>query len=127
MRIYRTHGAMPAHVIVKRTSPPIIYWIAKIQEFPGPMMTKTDIMGYRGRGGDKGGHSMLKVVAGAIAGAMVASGLFLVIATISLGTGHLQILPACQYEDGNPNGKPCVWTDPDTGNTYVLDGSEYRN
>ncbi|MDV3129088.1 hypothetical protein M1247_29575 [Mycobacterium sp. 21AC1] len=36
-------------------------------------------------------------------------------------------LPACQYEDGNPDGQPCMWTSPRTGKTYYNDGSEYRN
>jgi len=35
-------------------------------------------------------------------------------------------IPACQYEDGNPDGKPCFWTDPDTGDEYYQDGSNYR-
>lgn len=35
--------------------------------------------------------------------------------------------PACQYEDGNPDGKPCIWTDPNTGVQMYSDSSEYRN
>lgn len=36
-------------------------------------------------------------------------------------------LVRCQYEDGNPDGLPCVWTDPDTGDLYYNDGSNYRD
>jgi hypothetical protein len=32
----------------------------------------------------------------------------------------------CQFEDGNPDGSPCVWTDPGTGATYDVDSSNYR-
>lgn len=35
-------------------------------------------------------------------------------------------LGACAYEDGNPDGTPCVWTDPDTGTTYLVDSTNYR-
>lgn len=35
-------------------------------------------------------------------------------------------LPVCLYEDGNPDGLPCVWTDPDTGNAYVVVSESYR-
>lgn len=40
---------------------------------------------------------------------------------------HGTALAACLYEDGNPDGLPCNWTDPDTGRVYQVDGSEYRN
>ena len=33
----------------------------------------------------------------------------------------------CFYEDGNPDGNACVWTDPDTGAVMWVDSSEYRN
>lgn len=36
-------------------------------------------------------------------------------------------LPTCRYEDGNPDGMPCVWTDPDTGNKYVNSSKNYRD
>ncbi|WP_100514447.1 hypothetical protein [Mycobacteroides abscessus] len=36
-------------------------------------------------------------------------------------------LPVCQYEDGNTDGKPCNWTDPDTGTVYYVGSSNYRN
>lgn len=35
-------------------------------------------------------------------------------------------LPACQYEDGNPDGLPCTWTDPGTGRQLYVDSSNYR-
>lgn len=35
-------------------------------------------------------------------------------------------LPVCEYEDGNANGTPCNWTDPDTGTVYYVDSSNYR-
>lgn len=35
-------------------------------------------------------------------------------------------LSGCDYEDGNPDGRPCLWLDPDTGRAYVNDGSNYR-
>lgn len=37
-----------------------------------------------------------------------------------------QSLPTCEYEDGNTNGMPCNWTDPDTGTAYLVDSSNYR-
>lgn len=35
-------------------------------------------------------------------------------------------LPACQFEDGNPDGQPCTWTDPDTGRAFYVDPANYR-
>lgn len=35
-------------------------------------------------------------------------------------------LPACQFEDGSPNGQPCIWTDPDTGRQFYVDSEGYR-
>lgn len=32
----------------------------------------------------------------------------------------------CAYEDGNPDGRPCVWVDPDSGNAYLNDSANYR-
>lgn len=32
----------------------------------------------------------------------------------------------CQYEDGNPDGVPCTWTDPDTGTRYWVSSENYR-
>lgn len=33
--------------------------------------------------------------------------------------------PQCRNEDGNPNGWPCLWTDPDTGDLYFVSSREY--
>ncbi|QFG10455.1 hypothetical protein KIV65_gp12 [Mycobacterium phage Anthony] len=35
-------------------------------------------------------------------------------------------MPPCLYEDGNPDGYECLWTDPDTGSTYYVDSANYR-
>lgn len=35
-------------------------------------------------------------------------------------------LPSCPYEDGNPLGLPCEWTDPDTGTRYYTPSDNYR-
>lgn len=34
--------------------------------------------------------------------------------------------PQCTYEDGNPDGTACIWTDPDTGTPYPVDSENYR-
>lgn len=34
-------------------------------------------------------------------------------------------LPACTYEDGNPDGSACTWFDPDTGNGYYVGSDNY--
>lgn len=33
----------------------------------------------------------------------------------------------CEEEDGNPDGTPCIFIDPDTRDLYYNDGSNYRN
>lgn len=35
-------------------------------------------------------------------------------------------LPACQYEDGNVDGQPCAWIDPDTGRQFYVTSENYR-
>lgn len=35
-------------------------------------------------------------------------------------------LPTCVEEDGNTDGKPCWWTDPDTGTRYYVTSENYR-
>lgn len=60
----------------------------------------------------------------------------LAIATLTVGAfwvglptaveAHAQPLPVCQYEDGNTDGKPCNWTDPDTGTVYYIGSENYR-
>lgn len=42
-----------------------------------------------------------------------------------VGTHDHEQLPACQFEDGNPDGSTCTWTDKDTGKTYTVDSSNY--
>lgn len=37
-----------------------------------------------------------------------------------------QPLSTCEYEDGNTNGMPCNWIDPDTGTAYLVDSFNYR-
>lgn len=37
-----------------------------------------------------------------------------------------QSLPTCEYEDGNTDGMPCNWTDPDTGTVYRVSSENYR-
>jgi hypothetical protein len=32
----------------------------------------------------------------------------------------------CAFEDGNTDGAPCWWTDPNTGTAYWVDSSNYR-
>lgn len=41
----------------------------------------------------------------------------------------LRTLPACRHEDGNPDGQPCLWTDPSSGggDVFYVDSGEYRN
>lgn len=36
-------------------------------------------------------------------------------------------LPACQFEDGNPDGSACDWTDPDTGAVFHVESHNYRD
>lgn len=36
-------------------------------------------------------------------------------------------LPGCAFEDGNTDGRPCVWFDPDTGRPYLVDSRDYRS
>ncbi|QZH63423.1 hypothetical protein K1X22_01275 [Mycolicibacterium farcinogenes] len=47
-----------------------------------------------------------------------------------LGAASALATPAaevpCQYEDGNPDGVPCTWTDPDTGTRYWVSSENYR-
>lgn len=33
----------------------------------------------------------------------------------------------CAFEDGNPDGLPCIWLDRDSGLWYLNDGSNYTN
>jgi hypothetical protein len=40
--------------------------------------------------------------------------------------GIMSLVPACAYEDGNPDGMPCLWTDPDTSTRYYVTSENYR-
>lgn len=43
------------------------------------------------------------------------------------GSRHVYVgLPDCEFEDGNPDGEPCLWTSKRTGFTYYVDSSNYR-
>lgn len=33
--------------------------------------------------------------------------------------------PACAFEDGNPDGTACDWTDPDTGTVFHVQAHTY--
>ncbi|WP_131588735.1 hypothetical protein [Mycolicibacterium phlei] len=46
-------------------------------------------------------------------------------ASVVYGSPTTAAVPACIYEDGNPDGLPCIWVDPDTGAQYYNDGSNY--
>ena len=35
-------------------------------------------------------------------------------------------MPVCLFEDGNPDGKTCLWIDPRTGKGYVSLSENYR-
>jgi hypothetical protein len=35
-------------------------------------------------------------------------------------------LPMCQFEDGNADGQPCMWIDPDTGVGFYVASENYR-
>jgi hypothetical protein len=56
-----------------------------------------------------------------------------VLAAVAIAMAHPQspvddtsTMAVCSYEDGNTDGLPCVWTDPDTGARYYVDSSNYR-
>ncbi len=42
------------------------------------------------------------------------------------GIAHAAKIPFCTYEDGNANGKPCMWVDPATGNVFYVTSENYR-
>jgi hypothetical protein len=39
---------------------------------------------------------------------------------------HAPALPPCAHEDGNTDGRPCAWTDPDTGRSFYVTSENYR-
>lgn len=60
----------------------------------------------------------------ALVGAIVGAG---ITAAAYPAAPRYEKLPACVHEDGNPNGKPCWWTDPDTGTRYYVTSENYRS
>lgn len=40
--------------------------------------------------------------------------------------GRTELVPACEYEDGNVDGLPCLWSDPDTGVRFYVTSENYR-
>lgn len=56
---------------------------------------------------------------------LVASAVF--VGSAPIASAQPEPLPACQFEDGNPDGLPCMWTSPRTGLAYYNDGSNYRD
>lgn len=40
--------------------------------------------------------------------------------------GHEVDLAECAEEDGNPDGRPCMWQDPDTARLFYVDSANYR-
>lgn len=53
-------------------------------------------------------------------------GLFGVLRTDATAYAFPGNLSACQHEDGNTDGTPCVWADPDTGQLFYVDSANYR-
>lgn len=45
----------------------------------------------------------------------------------ALGDNGTVITTRCAEEDGNTNGLPCTWIDPDTGDAYNVDSANYRH
>jgi hypothetical protein len=55
--------------------------------------------------------------------AALAGSLALGFATMPHAVAHTEPTTSCQYEDGNPDGTPCRWTDPDTGTQYRVNSA----
>ncbi len=47
-------------------------------------------------------------------------------ATAVLVASPTSAVTPCAYEDGNPDGTQCIWTDPDMGTAYSVDSANYR-
>lgn len=52
--------------------------------------------------------------------------LAVLIAGIALTPTPSHALPACEHEDGNTDGAPCLWFDPDTGTAFYVGFEDYR-
>lgn len=59
------------------------------------------------------------VLAGLVIGALGAA------ATYTAAAPRYEKLPTCTHEDGNTDGRPCWWTDPDTGTRYYVTSENY--
>lgn len=44
---------------------------------------------------------------------------------VALAVECLERAPLCPYEDGDPSGWPCLWSDPGTGAVTYRDSREY--
>jgi hypothetical protein len=62
----------------------------------------------------------------AIAVAGIVAAALGIVAPIASAQTYWLPLPACEFEDGNPDGRPCLWIDPDTGNGYYVESDNYR-
>lgn len=49
------------------------------------------------------------------------------ISDTSSDNGHVWQMPICQAEDGNSDGKPCLWIDPTDGIIWYVSSEEYTN
>lgn len=57
------------------------------------------------------------------AGLLVGVALGISAGTVLAASASAELLAACAEEDGNPDGQPCMWTDPDTGRTFFVDSA----
>lgn len=116
----------PTHHLKTDVPPPIIIRIANRRKFPRPRQ-RNGQLAQMGRGVYRKGHSVSRMTEAALVGAMLGIFAMSALAAIGFKSGHLQLMPACMNEDGNADGKACIWTHPRTGEKYVVDSSEYRH
>ncbi len=64
-------------------------------------------------------------IGGLIVGAIVGVFPGMALGAIAVPAQAHQI-PACVEEDGNPDGLPCMWADPDTGRGFYVTSENYR-
>lgn len=63
-------------------------------------------------------------ITGLVAGAILGAG---IAATVAYAVAPVyEKLPTCVNEDGNPDGKPCWWSDPNTGTKYYVTSENYQ-
>lgn len=60
------------------------------------------------------------------AGLLVGVALGIPAGLVMTASASAEPLAACAEEDGNPDGQPCMWTDPDTGRAFFVDSANYR-